>query len=575
MKILINQVLEVLNKNIEKTFNIEIDSNDIQNSTKKEFGDFQSNFAMKNAKALGDNPRNIANKLIENFDGEDIIEKIELAGPGFLNIFVKDSILNEDIKKMTKENIEYNIDSSKIVAIDYSSPNIAKRMHVGHLRSTIIGDALKKIYQELGFKVYGDNHIGDWGTQFGKLIVAYNKWLDREKYEKDPIGELERLYVLFGTEAKKDPSLDDLAREELRKVQIGDEVNFALWKEFITYSMKEYNKVYDRLGIKFELINGESFYNEMMPDVLEDITKKGIAKLDDGALVVFFDENESNLPPCIVRKKDGSFLYSTSDLATVRYRKRDLGVGIGIYVVDERQTGHFKQVFEISRLMGGDYDYDKIHTAFGIMRFGDGAIFSSRGGNVIHLIDLLDEAKSEVLKVIEEKNPELTKEEKEEIAEVVGVGAIKYFDLSQNRTSPIMFTWDKVLAFEGNTGPYFQYTYVRIQSLKRKAKEMGIELNENIDVLTKNSIASERELVATMLKYPSAVIKAYETNKPNVIADYIYDLAKQFNSYYNNEKILANEDKEQILNKLALCDKVGEVLKKGLSLLGINTVDKM
>lgn len=569
MKILINEVLEVLNENIKKIFNVELDSKYVQNSTKKEFGDFQTNFAMVNAKAFGKKPHDIAQELINKFDGKGIIEKLELAGPGFINIFVSKDELNNEISKFGKERIEYGINTDRIVAIDYSSPNIAKRMHIGHLRSTIIGDSLKKIYEEIGFKVLGDNHIGDWGTQFGKLIVAYNKWLDRDLYEKDAIEELERLYVLFSTESKKDPSLEEQAREELRKVQIGDPVNLALWKEFIAYSMKEYEKVYERLNIKFELVNGESFYNDMMPEVLEDLKKRGIAKEDDGALVVFFDEDK--LPPCIVQKKDGSFLYSTSDLATIKYRKDELNVDIALYVVDERQQGHFKQVFEISKMMGSPYDYEKHHTQFGIMRFGNGVILSSRGGNVIHLTDLLDQAKAQVRKVVDVKNPNLTDEEKDKISEAVGVCAIKYFDLSQNRTSPILFEWDRVLSFEGNTGPYLLYTYVRINSILNKSKN----IDENGKVLVDRSTPAERELVSTVLKFPTAVIKAYETRKPNVIADYVYDLAKQFNSFYNNEKILTSENEELRNARVLLSEKVGEAIKKSLGLLGIRTIDKM
>lgn len=569
MKLLINQVFDVLNENIKKIFNVEIEKKDLQNSTKKEFGDFQTNFAMVNSKKIGKNPREIAKELVEQFDGKGIIKKIELAGPGFINIYVSDEKLNEEITKFGSEKFDYGIDTSRIVAIDYSSPNIAKRMHVGHLRSTIIGDALKKIYEEIGFKVYGDNHIGDWGTQFGKLIVAYNKWLNKEAYEKNAIEELERLYVLFSTESKKDPSLEEEAREELRKVQIGDPVNLALWKEFITYSMKEYQKVYDRLDIHFELVNGESFYNEMMPKVLDDLRQKGLAKEDDGALVVFFDENK--LPPCIVQKKDGSFLYSTSDLATIKYRKEKLNVDIALYVVDERQAGHFKQVFEISRLLGGLYEYEKHHTQFGIMRFGNGMIFSSRGGNVIRLTDLLDQAKEEVKKVVDEKNPNLSEEERDKISEAVGVCAIKYFDLSQNRTSPILFEWDKVLSFEGNTGPYLQYTYVRIKSILNKVDK----IDKNAKVLVESSTEAERDLVSTILKLPTAVIKAYETKKPNVIADYVYDLAKKFNSFYNNEKILTASSEELRNSRILLSEKVGEALKKSLALLGIKTVDKM
>lgn len=569
MRLLINQVYDVLNENAKKIFNIELDSKYVQNSTKKEFGDFQTNFAMVNAKTLGKNPREIAQEFIDKFDGKGIIEKLELAGPGFINIFVAKEKINDEIKKFGKEKFDYEIPNDRLVVIDYSSPNIAKRMHIGHLRSTIIGDSIKKIYEEIGFKVLGDNHIGDWGTQFGKLIVAYNKWLNREAYEKDAIEELERLYVLFSTESKKDPSLEEQAREELRKVQIGDPVNLALWKEFIAYSMKEYNKVYDRLNIKFELVNGESFYNDMMPGVLEDLKKRGIAKEDDGALVVFFDEDK--LPPCIVQKKDGSFLYSTSDLAKIKYVKDELGGDISIYVVDERQQGHFKQVFEIAKMLGAPYDYEKHHTQFGIMRFGNGVILSSRGGNVIHLSDLLDQAKEQVRKVVDVKNPDLSDEEKDKISEAVGVCAIKYFDLSQNRTSPILFEWDRVLSFEGNTGPYLLYTYVRINSILNKVN--GIDENQN--VLVEGSTPLERELVSTILKFPTSVIKAYETKRPNVIADYIYDLAKKFNSFYNSEKILTAPTEELKNARVLLSQKVGEALKKGLGLLGIKTVDKM
>lgn len=569
MRLLINQVYDVLNENAKKIFNIELDSKYVQNSTKKEFGDFQTNFAMVNAKTLGKNPREIAQEFIDKFDGKGIIEKLELAGPGFINIFVAKEKINDEIKKFGKEKFDYEIPNDRLVVIDYSSPNIAKRMHIGHLRSTIIGDSIKKIYEEIGFKVLGDNHIGDWGTQFGKLIVAYNKWLNREAYEKDAIEELERLYVLFSTESKKDPSLEEQAREELRKVQIGDPVNLALWKEFIAYSMKEYNKVYDRLNIKFELVNGESFYNDMMPGVLEDLKKRGIAKEDDGALVVFFDEDK--LPPCIVQKKDGSFLYSTSDLAKIKYVKDELGGDISIYVVDERQQGHFKQVFEIAKMLGAPYDYEKHHTQFGIMRFGNGVILSSRGGNVIHLTDLLDQAKEQVRKVVDVKNPDLSDEEKDKISEAVGVCAIKYFDLSQNRTSPILFEWDRVLSFEGNTGPYLLYTYVRINSILSKVNST----DENQNVLVEGSTPLERELVSTILKFPTSVIKAYETKRPNVIADYIYDLAKKFNSFYNSEKILTAPTEELKNARVLLSQKVGEALKKGLGLLGIKTVDKM
>lgn len=563
MKILFNQVFEVLKDNIEKNFNISITKGDLQNSTKLEFGDFQTNFAMAKSKELGKKPIDIAQELVNNFNGLDVIDKLEIKGPGFINIFVKNELLNEDIRKIGNEKYEYNIDANKKVLIDYSAPNIAKRMHVGHLRSTIIGDSLKRIYKELGFNVISDNHIGDWGTQFGKLIVAYNHWLDKENYDKNPIEELERLYVLFSKKSKEDPKLEDLAREELRKVQSGDEKNIKLWKEFITVSLKEYDKIYDRLDIKFDYINGESFYNDLMPKVLELLKQKNIAKEDDKALVVFFEEDK--LPPAIVQKKDGSFLYATSDMATIIYRYDDLKIDKAIYVVDERQSGHFKQIFEISKMLGSPYNYDKEHVAFGIMRFGDGLIFSSREGNVIRLTDLLDEAKVNVRKLVIDKNPDLSEDEIDNLSEKIAVAAIKYFDLSQNRISPITFTWDKVLSFEGNSGPYLQYTYVRIQSILNKSNEF----NKNADALGHNFTQIERDLAVYLLRFPTAVIKAYENNRPNIIAEYLYDLSKIYNAMYNSVKIMGDE------NKLALIYKTSVVLKQGLSLLGIDVVNKM
>ena len=577
MELLNIQLKKLFEKNIQNIFKEDFsDKIDIQNSTKKEFGDFQTNFAMVTSKILGKNPREIANEIIENFEKNDIIEKMEIAGPGFINIYLKNSFLDNETKKIGNEKYDFSfLDSDKTVIIDYSSPNIAKRMHVGHLRSTIIGDSLKRILQFLGFKkVLGDNHVGDWGTQFGKLIVGYNLWLNREAYEKDPIEELERIYVMFSDEAKKDPSLEDVAREELRKLQSGDEVNNALWREFIDISIKEYNKIYKRFDITFDYYNGESFYNDLMPVVLEELKEKNIAKQDEDALVVFFGE-DTKLHPCIVQKKDGSFLYSTSDLATIKYRKDDLDVDLAIYVVDERQQDHFKQVFSIAKMIGAPYDYDKVHVWFGIMRFANGVILSTRGGNVIRLIDLLDEARKHVKKVVDEKNPDIPEPEKEIIADIVGTGAIKYFDLSQNRTSPILFDWEKVLSFEGNTGPYLQYTYVRIMSILRKMESENISINKNGNIIFDNMQDVERELAVALLRFPQVVVKSYESYRPNVIADYLFELAKLFNNFYNSKPILKEENAETMQARILLALKTAEILKQGLSLLGIQTVDRM
>ena len=573
MELLTIKLKKLFSENISRIFGADyIEKIDIQNSTKKEFGDFQTNFAMMSSKLIGKNPREIANTIIENFEKNDIIEKLEVAGPGFINIFLKNSFLNEEIKKLENEKYDFSfLNTGKTVIIDYSSPNIAKRMHIGHLRSTIIGDSIKRILNFLGFKTLADNHIGDWGTQFGKLIVAYKNWLDKKAYEEDPIGELERIYVLFSDKAKKDPTLEDEAREELKKLQLGNEDNQKLWKEFIDISLKEYNKVYERLDVNFDYYYGESFYNDMMPSVLEELKKKNIAREDQGALVVFFEDDK--LPPAIVQKKDGSFLYTTSDLATMKFRKNELKVDEAVYLTDDRQQNHFKQVFEIGKMLGEPYDYKKTHIVFGIMRFGD-QIFSSRSGNTIRLVDLLDEAKKQVKKVIDEKNPNIPEKEKEKIAETIGSGAIKYFDLSQNRTSDITFTWEKVLNFEGNTGPYLQYTYVRIMSIFRKLEEENINV-ENTDIVLDEMAGIERELASELLRFPQAVVKSYENFRPNIIADYLFDTAKLFNSFYNSSSILKEEDKQVMDARILLAKKTAFVLKEGLELLGIKTVNRM
>ena len=574
MELLTIKLKKLFSENINNIFGADYTEKvDIQNSTKREFGDFQTNFAMVSSKLIGKNPREIASTLVDNFKENDIIEKLEIAGPGFINIYLKNNFLNEELKKVENEKYDFSfLNTDKTIIIDYSSPNIAKRMHIGHLRSTIIGDSIKRTLQFLGFHTLADNHIGDWGTQFGKLIVAYKNWLNKKSYEEDPIGELERIYVQFSDEAKKNPALEDEAREELKKLQLGDEENQKLWKEFIDISLKEYNKIYDRLGVNFDYYYGESFYNDMMPAVLEELKEKGIAREDQGALVVFFENDK--LPPAIVQKKDGSFLYTTSDLATMKFRKDELNVDEAVYLTDDRQQNHFKQVFEIGEMLGEPYNYKKTHVVFGIMRFGDGMIFSSRSGNIIRLVDLLDEAKTQVKKVIDEKNPNIPEEEKEKIAEIVGSGAIKYFDLSQNRTSDITFTWDKVLSFEGNTGPYLQYTYVRIMSIFRKLKEENINV-ENKDIILENMNCVERELAVELLRFPQTVVKSYESHRPNIIADYLFDIAKLFNNFYNSNSILKEENKKVMDARILLAEKTAFILKEGLGLLGINTVDRM
>ncbi len=561
---------EVFYNAIHKAFpEKEVKPLEITIATNEKFGDFQTNFAMMNSKIIGGNPRKIAEELVNNIPENEVIEKLEIAGPGFINIFLKDSFVSKYVGLMTSEKYEFKeLDTHGDIIIDYSSPNIAKRMHIGHLRSTIIGDSVKRLCNFLGYHTVADNHIGDWGTQFGKLIVGYHNWLDKDAYEKNPIEELERVYVEFTKQSEEHPELEDIAREELKKLQDGDEENYKLWQEFIKVSLQEYNKLYTRMGIHFDTYYGESFYHPIMPSVVEELVEKGLAVEDQGAKVVFFDEKD-NLHPCIVQKKDGAFLYSTSDIATIKFRRENYDVNKIIYLTDERQQDHFKQFFKITEMLG--WDIEKVHIWFGIMRFADG-VFSTRKGNVIRLEQLLDEGKKRALEIIEEKNPNLSAEEKDNIAEVVGVGAIKYADLSQNRQSPIIFEWDKILSFEGNTAPYLQYSYARIQSILRKAEEIGKPLNEKFDM--KISEKAERNLATYLTLFPTMALRAGEAYKPNLLTDYLFELAKKFNTFYNSCPILNQED-DVLFSRLVLIDRVAKTLKTGLDLLGINTVNRM
>lgn len=561
---------EVFYNAIHKAFpEKEVKPLEITIATNEKFGDFQTNFAMMNSKVIGGNPRKIAEELVNNIPENEVIEKLEIAGPGFINIFLKDSFISKYVGLMTSEKYEFKeLDTHGDIIIDYSSPNIAKRMHIGHLRSTIIGDSVKRLCNFLGYHTVADNHIGDWGTQFGKLIVGYHNWLDKDAYEKNPIEELERVYVEFTKQSEEHPELEDIAREELKKLQDGDEENYKLWQEFIKVSLQEYNKLYTRMGIHFDTYYGESFYHPIMPSVVEELVEKGLAVEDQGAKVVFFDEKD-NLHPCIVQKKDGAFLYSTSDIATIKFRRENYDVNKIIYLTDERQQDHFKQFFKITEMLG--WDIEKVHIWFGIMRFADG-VFSTRKGNVIRLEQLLDEGKKRALEIIEEKNPNLSAEEKDNIAEVVGVGAIKYADLSQNRQSPIIFEWDKILSFEGNTAPYLQYSYARIQSILRKAEEIGKPLNENFNMTITEK--AERNLATYLTLFPTMALRAGEAYKPNLLTDYLFELAKKFNTFYNSCPILNQED-DVLFSRLVLIDRVAKTLKTGLDLLGINTVNRM
>lgn len=540
----------------------------IQATKDAKFGDYQTNFAMVNSKLLKNNPRSIAESIKENFVDNNIVEKIEIAGPGFINIFLNKEYLGKKLERIGEEKFDFDfLNKEGQVIIDFSSPNLAKRMHIGHLRSTVIGDSIKRIYKHLGYDVVADNHIGDWGTPFGKLMVGYERWLDKKAYEENPVDELERIYVKFANEVELNPELEELAREEIAKTQAGDESRIKLWKEILNATLEENEKLYNRMDITFDTYFGESYYNDMMPGVINELDEKGLLTVDEGAKLVFFDESE-NLHPCIIQKKDGAFLYSTSDLATIQFKRREYNINRMVYVTDERQQDHFRQVFRIADMLG--WTDEKVHIWFGIMRFADG-IFSSRKGNVIKLSELLDEAISRALEIVNEKNPELSDEEKNNIAEVVGIGAVKYADLSQNRQSAIIFEWDKILSFEGNTAPYLQYAYARIQSILRKASEEKITLDGSLNLVEKQ----ERALGLALMEFPNAVLNAANSYKPNLIAEYLYETAKKFNTFYNALPILKADSEDVLKSRLILADRTAKILKEGLDLLGIKTVDRM
>ena len=541
----------------------------LQPATDEKFGDYQTNFAMTASKIFRQAPKMIAEALIAAIPENDLTEKIEVAGPGFINIFLKKEALAEAVQKTFSEKWDFShINTEGTVVIDYSSPNIAKPMHVGHLRTTIIGDSIKRIMKFIGYNVIADNHLGDWGTQFGKLIIGWNRWLDKENFEKDPISELERIYIKFGDEAEKDPDLEELARVELKKVQDGDEKNMALWKKFVDITLAECKKIYEYLGVEFDTYYGESFYHPIMPKVIDELVEKGLAVESEGALVVFFDEKE-NLHPCIVRKKDGAFLYATSDLATIKYKYENYKMNKALYVTDDRQAVHFKQIFNIAQRAGWDMEF--VHIPFGVLSF-NGEILKTRAGNTIKLADLFKEAESKGLSVVEEKNPELPAEEKKKIAKAVGIGALKYSDLSQNRTSNIDFSWEKALSFDGNTAPYLQYSYARVQSIKRKAAEKGIDLDLNCKIALESEI--ERSIAASVTRFPECVEKAAELYKPNFIADHIFDLVQKFGTFYNSTPILKAEP-EKMLSRLLLAEAVARTVRTGLDLLGIEAPEKM
>jgi arginyl-tRNA synthetase len=520
------------------------------------------------SKALRKAPVMIAEELKDKINKEGF-EKVESLGP-YLNFFMDKSLfIKETIEKVLSEKNNYGsskIGEGKKVIVEYSSPNIAKPFHVGHLFTTVIGNSLYRAFGFEGYGTVGINHLGDWGTQFGKLIAAYKKgWADEEKLEKEPINELLKIYVKFHDEAEKNPELEDEGRMYFKRLEDGCQEEVALWNRFKDLSLKEFESLYDTLGVKFDSYAGESFYSDKMDYVVKEIEGKGLLTESNGAKVVMLDEY--NMPPCIIKKADGASIYATRDLAAAMYRKKTYDFSKCIYVVGSDQALHFKQVFTTLKLLGHEWANNLVHVGFGLVKFADKKL-STRKGDVVFLEDLLNEAVSKTLEIINEKNPNL--ENKEETAKKIGIGAIVFTYLKNNREREIVFDWKEMLNFEGETGPYVQYTYARGKSILRKAGEAS----GNIDY-SKITTSEEFELVKLISRFQDAILMAIDKLEPSVITRHIIEIAKAFNKFYNAHSILNAEDEEIKKARLVLVDTTCQVIKNGLWLIGLEAVEKM
>jgi arginyl-tRNA synthetase len=497
----------------------------------------------------------------------------EVAGPGFLNLRLDDAWVGSALQSLlTDEALGLEPPTKpKTIVIDFSSPNVAKPMHVGHLRSTVIGDSLARINTALGHRVIRDNHLGDWGSQFGMILWAWKNARDEAAYADAPVAELARLYRLAQDRIKEgDAAVKVAAQAETAKLHAGDPQNRALWSQFMPHCLKALQELYDRLGVCFDVQLGESFYDPMLAAVVAELQKLSLAVESEGALVVPVKQTEA---PFIVRKSDGAFNYATTDLATIKYRVEKWNPDHVLYVVDHRQSDHFKQLFEVARAWGYR-SVDLEHVSFGAILGSDRRPFKTREGDVVGLESLLDESISEALKVVVENSPELDPAEQKRVAVVVGIGAIKYADLSQNRISDYIFDWQKMMAKNGNTATYMQYAYARTRSVFRKAGVGAESIREKrpaIDV----SHPAERAIGVRLLRLPETLNFAAEEYKPNVLTDYLFDLANSFSTFWEECPVLKAGSDERRDSRLALCDLTAKTLKLGLDLLGIDVVDRM
>ena len=537
------------------------------------FGDYQANGVMAVAKMQKTNPRQLAQEVSARLSRDEIPATWEIAGPGFINFRLDPDWLGQTVLKAALDARLGGEPAAQpeTIVIDFSAPNIAKPMHVGHIRTTILGDALARILRFIGHGVVTDNHVGDWGTQFGMLIVGYRTVLDKDAYRRDPLSEMERIYKAVQARTKTDLAVADQARQELVKLQKGDAENTALWQEFMDISRRAFERLYQRLNISFDHWLGESFYNPMLAGVVQDLQDKHIARPSEGAVCIFYDDDPQLADrPFLIQKSDGAFLYATTDLATIRYRIETFRPDRIVYVTDGRQQLHFKQLFAAARKWG--YQPKLEHVWFGTILGEDGRPIKTREGEPVKLKALLDEAVQRALAVVHNKNPSLSETERQEVARIVGLGAVKYADLMQNRTADYRFSWDKLLAFEGNTAPYLQYVYARIRSIFRRGGLTDWQPTADMDI--RLQAAEELELAKQMIRFGDVLLEVERAYKPNLLAGFLYDLAAKFNLFYQAHQVL-KASPDQRPTRLLLCALTARYLKTGLDLLGIETLEAM
>ena len=533
----------------------------------KEMGDYAFP-CFKLAKIFRKAPNAIAEDLAGKIQPTDDINKIINLG-GYVNFFVnRESLAKKVINQVLSEKENYGkseFGKGKTVVVEFSSPNIAKPFHIGHVRTTVIGNALSKIYQSQGYHVEKLNHLGDYGTQFGKLIVAYKLWGDKQAVEKDPIKELPKLYIRFHDEAEAKPEMEDEAREWFTKLENGDQEAKDLWQWFRDESLKEFSRVYDLLDIDFDSYVGESFYSDKMPAVIEELKEKNLLVESDGAMIV--DLEDSKLPPALIQKRDGSTLYLTRDLASAFYRKKIYNFDKSIYVVGAQQELHFKQCFEIIKRMGYDWYKDMVHVQFGMVALEEGTM-STRKGRVVFLEDVLNQAIDRTRQIIEEKNPDA--ENIDEVAKAVGVGAVVFQELSNSRIKDYTFSWDRTLSFEGETGPYVQYTHARCCAVLRKA-DQPVSADINYEALSDQDAADVLSVLETFNK---SIMTAMKKNEPHIVTRFVLDLAQAFNKFYHNSPILV-EDDDLRAARLALVEATRQTIENALKILGMKAPQKM